>query len=171
VNPPRFAPQGWPVVEPDLVMGYVGPVMVIRLAGGLSAHGFSRYIEEWSRSVDARPTDARVFAMYDLPEWPGMTAVQRREWAAMLKSREDKLRLTTQGMVLATPSVITRGAARAIFWLAPPPYPTAVVDTPEAAFAHIAGRGGPAAGDAAAEYHAFLERHLPASMRAEGRRG
>ena len=137
-------------------MTYVDRVMVIRIAEDLSARGFSRYIEEWSRSVDARPNDASVYAMYDLPGWPGMTAVQRREWAAMLKSREAKLRLTTRGMVLATPSVVTRGAARAIFWLAPPPYPTAVVETPRAAFAHIERTGGPPALLAIAAYEAFL---------------
>jgi hypothetical protein len=140
--PPDFAPPDWPVVEPDLLMGYVGNVLVIRIGGSLPAASFRRYTEEWARAVDARPNDAAVFAMYDIPEWPGMTAVQRRDWSAMLKSREAVLRRTTRGMVLASPSLVTRGAARAIFWLAPPPYPHAVVDTPGAAFAHIAGRGG-----------------------------
>lgn len=112
--PPEFEPPGWPVVEPDLLMGYVGNVLVIRIGGGLPDASFRRYMEEWDRAVDARPPDAAVFAMYDIPEWPGMTAVQRRDWSAMLKSREEMLRRTTRGMVLASPSVLTRGAARAI---------------------------------------------------------
>jgi hypothetical protein len=152
-------PSGWPVMEPELLMSYVGCVLVIRIGGSLTAPRFSRYVEEWSRSVDARPPEASVFAMYDLPEWPGMTAVQRQQWAAMLKSREAILRRTTRGMLLASPSAITRGGARAIFWLAPPPYPYAVVDTPRAAFKEIAQRGGPPADAALAAYDTFVRMH------------
>jgi hypothetical protein len=144
-------------------MGYVGSIMVIRIGGALPSTSLTRYFEEWQRAVDARPAGAAVFAMYDLPEWPGMTAVQRKEWAAMLKSREQTLRQTTRGMLLASPSVLTRGAARAIFWLAPPPYPYAVVDTPAAAFRYIAERGGPPASVASAAYDAFVAQHWRAA--------
>lgn len=153
---PDFMPSDWPVVEPDLLMGYVGNVLVFRIGGGLPEASFRRYLHEWTRAIDARPRDAAVFAMYDIPEWPGMTAVQRRDWSAMLKSRELVLRRTTRGMVLASPSVLTRAAARAIFWLAPPPYPNAVVDTPRAAFDYIAGKGGPPAEVAEPAYRAFV---------------
>jgi hypothetical protein len=144
-------------------MGYIGPIMVVRLGGLLAASGLARYFAEWKRGVDARPGDAAVFAMYDLPEWPGMTAVQRKEWAGMLKSREDALRKTTRGMLLASPSVLTRGAARAIFWLAPPPYPYTVVATPGAAFDSIAELGGPPAGAALLAYDAFVKKHWQAA--------
>ncbi len=154
---PAHMPPGWPVVEPDLLMGYVGNVLVIRIGGLLPASSFRRYMQEWARSVDARPPDASVFAMYDIPQWPGMTAVQRRDWSAMLKSREEVLRRTTRGMVLASSSVLTRGAARAIFWLAPPPYPHAVLDTPRAAFDHIAAGGGPPGDLALAAYGALVK--------------
>jgi hypothetical protein len=155
--PPPFVPEGWPVVEPGLLMGYVGSVLVIRIGADLGPAGFARYIREWTRSVDARPAGASVFAMYDIAEWPGMTAVQRKEWGAMLKSREDVLRKTTLGMILASPSKITRGAARAIFWLAPPPYPYAVVDTPRAALEHIATTGGPPGEIAVPAYNALVK--------------
>lgn len=140
-------------------MGYVGAILVVRIGGSLSSGGLARYFDEWKRAIDARPAEAAVFAMYDMPEWPGMTAVQRKEWAAMLKSREATLRQTTRGMILASPSVLTRGAARAIFWLAPPPYPYSVVATPGAAFGSIAARGGPPAGAALAAYDAFVKAH------------
>jgi hypothetical protein len=163
INPPPFVPRGWPVVEPDLLMGYVGSAMVIRIGGGLSSIGFARYLSEWIRAIDARPDDASVFAMYDIPDWPGMTAVQRKQWGEMLHSRERVLRRTTRGMVLASPSRLTRGGARALFWLAPPPYPLAVVDTPRAAFAHIAERGGDRADLAIAAYDSFVRRHWRAA--------
>lgn len=161
--PARFMPQGWPVVEPDLLMGYVGSVMVVRFGGGLSPSGFARYLAEWLRAIDARPENASVFAMYDIPDWPGMTAVQRQQWADTLRSREDVLQRTTRGMVLASPSRLTRGGTNALFWLAPPPYPHAVVDTPLAAFAHIAERGGDPADLAFAAYDALVRRHWRAA--------
>lgn len=114
LQPPLFVPAGWPVVAPDLLMGYVGNVMVIRIGAVLPSESFARYLTEWARAVDARPAGAAVFAMYDIPEWPGMTALQRKQWGAMLKSREETLRRTTSGMLLAAPSPLTRGAARAI---------------------------------------------------------
>jgi hypothetical protein len=157
VGAPDYMPSGWPVVEEDLLMGYVGNVLVTRIGGRLPAASFSRYLQEWCRAIDARPRDAGVFSMYDIPEWPGMTAVQRRDWSQMLKSREEVLRKSTRGMVLASPSVLTRGAARAIFWLAPPPYPTTVVDTPRAAFTHIAERGGPPGDRASSAYDALVK--------------
>ena len=156
---PDFVPAGWPVSEPDLFMSYVGAILVIRIGPAFPASSFTRYLAEWARSVDARPSDAAVFAMYDLPSWPGMTAVQRQEWAAMLKSRHEMLQRTTRGMLLATPSPITRGAARAIFWLAPPPYAYAIVDTPRTAFRYIAEQGGPPAEGALRVYDEMVKKH------------
>jgi hypothetical protein len=159
LSTPAFMPKGWPVAVPELLMGYVGPVLAIRIGATFSAAEFARYTEEWARSVDARPDDAAVFALYDVPVWPGMTAVQRREWGTMLKSHEGKLRLTTRGMALASPSALMRGSARAIFWLAPPPYPHAVVDTPRAAFEHIETLGGPPGKLASFAYDTFVRQH------------
>jgi hypothetical protein len=155
---PSFVPLGWPVIEPELLMGYVGSVMVVRMGGALSASGFARYLEEWVRAIDARPATARVFSMYDLPDWFGMTATQRAQWGATLKSREETLRRTTCGMVLASPSTLTRGGVSTIFGIAPPPYPHAVVETPKSAFTDIALRGGPPADAAFEAYEAFVAR-------------
>ena len=68
MDPPAHAPKEWPVVEPDLLMSYVDSVLVIRIGAEMTRRSFHRYLEEWTRSVDARPEDAGVFAMYDLPE-------------------------------------------------------------------------------------------------------
>jgi hypothetical protein len=163
VMPAAFMPGGWPVAEPELLMGYVGSVMVVRIGGALSATDFARYLEEWTRAIDARPADAAVFTMYDMPEWPGMTGTQRNQWGAALKSREEKLRVTTRGMVLASPSILTRGGASTLFGIAPPSYPHAVVDAPAAAFAHIARRGGPPAAAAMEAYQGLVRQHWRAS--------
>ena len=55
--------------------------------------------------------------------------MDRREAAALLKAREEKLRKTTTAFALATPSMLARGILNAVFWLAPPPYIYAVVPT------------------------------------------
>jgi hypothetical protein len=159
VSPVDFVPSGWPIAEQELLLGYVGTVLVVRFGGSLSASGFARYIEEWKRGIDARPADAAVFAMYDLPDWPGLTAAQRKQWGDTLKSREEVLRQTTRGVVIATPSPVTRGGVQAVFGIAPPPFPHVVVPTPRAAFAHIAGRGGPPEEDAAEAYEALIRDH------------
>ena len=140
-------------------MGYVDHVMVIRIGRNFGEPAFARYMREWERSIEARPDGAAVFAMYDIPEWPGLTALQRKSWAAMLSKHHRALRRTTRGMVLATPSALTRGAARAVFWLAPPPYPHDVVDSTRAAFDRIAERGGPSPSVAHEAYEALVRRH------------
>ena len=162
---PSFMPNGWPVIERGLLMAYVGPIMVIRIGSVFPDASFERYLEEWKRSVEGRPRDASVFALYDIPIWPGMQPVQRRRWSEMLKRHEGRLRTTTRGMALATPSALTRGAARAVFWFAPPPYPHVVVDTPEAAFVHLASLGAPPAAATRVMYRATVERHWPSAER------
>ena len=137
--------------------------MVIRIGGTVAPRTFDCYLAEWLRAVDARPAGAAVFTMYDMLEWPGMTATHRSRWGATLRSRDDTLRRTTSGMVLASPSTLTRGGASTLFGLAPPPYPHAVVDTPLAALTYIAERGGPPADAADVAYRGLVARHWPAA--------
>lgn len=163
---PSHMPSDWPVVERGLIMGYIGPVLVIRISAIFPESSFERYLVEWTRSVDARPNDAAIFALYDIRTWPGMSAVQRRRWGEMLKSREATLRRTTRGMVLASAAPITRAAVRAVFWIAPPPYPHAVVSTTRAGFDEIERLGGPWAEGARNAYDSFVERHWRGAERA-----
>ena len=120
------------------MMAFFDRVLVVHLDERLTAASFARYRTEWLASVDARATDAQVGAFYSVPAWAGITAAMRKDWAGMLKSREATLRATTVGMAMATPSLLVRGAMSAVFWLAPPPYPHAVVDTNAAAFEFLA---------------------------------
>lgn len=169
LGPPVFTPKGWPVVEPELFMAYVDRIMVIRIGAAFGQPAFARYIAEWERSVDERPPGAAVFAMYDMPVWPGLDPVQRKAWAGMLRKHEETLRRTTRGMALATPSKVTRGAAHAVFWLAPPPYPYWIVDTPHAAFESIAAHGGPPADPAYDAYEALVRQHWVSAPLQKGR--
>jgi hypothetical protein len=156
------SPESEPIVDEGLLMATLGPLLVVRIDDRITPQGFARYRAEWLRSVDARPQSARVGAFYDIPNWVGFNAKQRREWADMLKSRAVVLKATTASMTLATPSVIARGALSAIFWLAPPPYPHAVVERRDAAFAfHESHIPGFDAREVAQAYDELVRVHVP----------
>jgi hypothetical protein len=154
------APMGWPVYEPGLMMAVVDRVLLIRLDRGLTQASFDRYRTEWLRSIDSRSHNARIGALYTIPTWAGVTASMRKQWAEMLKSREDVLRRTTAGMALVTPSPLVRGALSAIFWLAPPPYPTSLVDSPTKGIAFLASKlPGLDVEAVERQYHALTHRY------------
>jgi hypothetical protein len=134
--------EGFPIVQDGLLMTHYPGLLVVRLDDNLTKQAFDQYCEAWLRSVDSRPSIARIAAVYDLPTWPGLTAPMRQKWGAMLKSREEVLRRTTVGMALASPSAIVRTTLTGVFWIAPPPYPHKVVDGPYAAFEFAGERLG-----------------------------
>ena len=134
--------EGFPIVDDGLVMTHYPGLLVVRLEQELTATAFERYCDAWLRSVDARPSVARVAAIYEMPTWPGLTASQRQRWGTMLKSRQAVLQRTTVGMALASPSMVVRAALTGVFWLAPPPYPHTIVDGPCAAFEWVGARLG-----------------------------
>jgi hypothetical protein len=134
--------EGFPIVDDGLVMTHYPGLLVVRLEQELTQAAFERYCEAWLRAVDARPSVARVAAIYEMPTWPGLTASQRQRWGQMLKSRHAVLQRTTVGMALASPSIMVRAALTGVFWLAPPPYAHTVVDAPCAAFEWVGSRLG-----------------------------
>lgn len=134
--------EGFPIVDDGLVMTHYPGLLVVRLEQEFTALAFERYCDAWLRSVDARPSVARVAAVYEIPSWPGLTASQRQRWGTMLKSRQEVLERTTVGMALASPSMMVRAAVTGVFWFAPPPYPHTVVDGPCAAFDWAGSRLG-----------------------------
>ena len=134
--------EGFPIVDDGLVMTHYPGLLVVRLEQELTASAFERYCDAWLRAVDARPSVARVAAIYEMPTWPGLTASQRQRWGSMLKSRQAVLQRTTVGMALASPSMLVRAALTGVFWLAPPPYPHTVLDGPCAAFDWAGARLG-----------------------------
>jgi hypothetical protein len=150
------------IVDEGLLMAQIGRLLVVRFDERLTPRGFARYRTEWLRAVDSRAKDARIGAFYDIPAWIGITAKERGEWAAMLKSRAVVLKATTASMTLTTPSALIRGALRAIFWLAPPPYPHTVVERQSDAFAfhasHVPGLDPRAT---QREYDALVRAHAP----------
>jgi hypothetical protein len=131
-------PSGWPVVEPGLFMGHIGPVLVVYCDARISDGSFDRQCVELARAIDLR--QGRVGVLYDVPSVRSMDARRRRRLAELLDARRERLALTTAAFALVTSSPVVRGMLRAVFWLAPPPYPHVVTSTPREGFDFVAGR-------------------------------
>lgn len=127
LNPPGLVLSGWPVAEPGLLMAHIGRILIIHTTAESTPHSQRRHLDELARAIDARTSPIGV--LYDVPATRASDAMDRKEAAALLKSREEKLRKTTTAYAMATPSMLARGILNAVFWLAPPPYTYAVVAT------------------------------------------
>ena len=123
-------PPDWPIVEPGLLMAGIDDVMFMYSDATLSAKGAERQDVELGRVIDLRPENSFVGVLYDAPSSSmSIDAKRRKRSAEVLDSRRAKLEKTTAGFALASPSAMTRGILRAVFWMAPPPYPYVIVDT------------------------------------------
>jgi hypothetical protein len=152
-----------PVVEPGLLMVNIGPTMVIHLGAVVSAEVYQLQLDALAQAIDQRVSGQKVTVLYDMPALMNVSARQRKLAGEMLAARREKLRGTTAGFALATPSAVGRGILSAIFWLAPPPYPYTVVDTTAEGFVFLA-RQQPGIDPRASEqqYRALLTRHRAA---------
>ena len=137
---PAVPPPGWPVLEPHLLMTFIGNVMVVYQGEHLSEATFERHMIELARAIDERKAGARVGVLYHLPTGRRATAKQRNRSAELLEARRPILARTTAAFALVTPSPVVRGLLRAIFWMASPPYPYEIVSTLHEGFAYMAAK-------------------------------
>lgn len=125
--------------EPGWFLAYLGNVQVVYMDGRVSEAGFVRYMEALAADIDGRSErDERVAILYHVPEPSAWSAKRRSALADVLKEREDLVRRNTIAYACATTSTLVRGGLKVLFWLAPPPYPNAVVATPRAGFDFLA---------------------------------
>ena len=122
----QWHPSGWPIVDAGLLMAAIDDVMFVRLEPTISEPGYARHLIELARAIDGRNPGVRVGVLYDAMGGADSDARRRQRAAEVLAARREKLAATTAGFTLATESTVMRGVARAVFWLAPPPYPWAV---------------------------------------------
>jgi hypothetical protein len=123
------APSGWPIVDEGLLMVGIDDVMIIRVDVSMTDAGFTRHLEEMARAIDERAHGLKIGVLYDCLGGVDSDAGRRQRTADMLASRRAKLAATTAAFSLVTDSALTRGAMRAVFWMAPPPYPWSVSST------------------------------------------
>jgi len=120
-----------------LFMGRIGLVRVTCMTPQISEQTFNYYLELLAREIDQTPLTQRMGVFDHAPE-ASLTAERRNSLGILLKSRAEKLRQITAGYAMVTPSFVVRGALKAIWWMAPPPYPSTVVATTRAGFDAIA---------------------------------
>jgi len=114
------------VVDHGLVMGAVAGVLVVRLGRSISDAVYAKHLSELARSIDERQPGTRIAVLYDSLGGVDTDAKRRQQAADMFAARRSKLAASTAAFALVTDSSLMRGVLRAVFWMAPPPYPWSV---------------------------------------------
>jgi hypothetical protein len=130
-------PSGWPVIDDGLLMAVVEDVMFVRMAPRIAESVFDRQLKELARAIDERPIGVKVGVVYDALDGMDSSAGRRQRSADLLAARHAKLAATTAGFALVTDSAVMRGVLRAVFWMAPPPYPWTIAPDLRAGLAFI----------------------------------
>ena len=120
------------------MLDYIGDTQVVYMDGRVTDASFDNYMRALIRDIDERAEPAKIGVVYHVPQPSALSSARRRKLGEALKAREAKLARTTLAYAMATPSAVVRSGLRMLFWLAPPPYPNAVVATPLAAFEFLA---------------------------------
>lgn len=131
--------QGFQTIyaAPGLFFGQIGQVRVVFLGGLISNADFQKFLSLLASDIDERPDTQQMGVLYHIPDL-GANPERRHAIAMTLREREAKLGKITAAYVMVTTSFIVRGVLKAIWWIAPPPYPCQVVATPNEGFTYLA---------------------------------
>jgi hypothetical protein len=119
-------------------LDWIEDVQVVYMDGRVTNPSYDEYLNAVAGDIDGRSDDDHVSILYHVPQPSALSADRRSRLGALLKAREERLRGMTCAYAMATPSLIVRSGLRMLFWLAPPPYPNAVVATPRDGYEFIA---------------------------------
>jgi hypothetical protein len=134
------APAHWPVYGEGFLMTGVGGVMFVHARTDLTDEAYEHQLRELARMIDDRPEGARVGVVYDMSAGGAIDARRRKRASDVLAPRHQRLAATTAGFALVSGSALLRGSLRAVFWLAPPPYPWTVTATVHEALVYMRER-------------------------------
>jgi hypothetical protein len=135
LNPDRRSVR----VEVGWFLGYLDHVQVVYMDGRVDDSSYARYVDCVVDDIDARQASGkRVAVFYHVPQPSALTAKRRTMLGKVLAERSTFLGDNTIAYSMATSSVAVRSGLRVLFWLAPPPYPNAVVAAPRAGFDFLA---------------------------------
>jgi hypothetical protein len=127
----RASGRGW-------FLDWIEGVQVVYMDGRVTDASYAEYLAAVAEDIDGRLDDDSAAILYHVPQPSALSADRRTRLASLLKEREARLRRITRAYAMATPSLLVRSGLRMIFWLAPPPYPNAVVATPREGYEFIA---------------------------------
>jgi hypothetical protein len=125
------AARGW-------FMATRGLVQYVYVDERIDGASFDLYVRTLAEDIDRRPAFEKRGVLYVVPSPGTLDANRRKQVGDVLNSRKSKLAAITAGYALATPSPIARGLLTAVFWLAPPPYPSKVTGEPREALRWLA---------------------------------
>ena len=126
-------------VEAGWFFGYLGHVQVVYMDGRVDDDSYARYVEAVRVDIDDREArEERTPVFYHIPQPAALTAHRRAMLAKVLKEKENAFARHTAGYAMVTTSSMVRYGLRVLFWLAPPPYPNAVLATPREGFEFLA---------------------------------
>jgi hypothetical protein len=136
-------------------------VMFVYSDDTMTEASFARHLRELAEAIDSRDESTRIGVIYDAPKPFDTDAKRRQRSAQVLDARRAKLARTTAAFALATPSPIVRGTLRAVFWVAPPPYPWEITDNVRSGLQFVAKHMTLDVEGCLARYQRLKQRHFP----------
>lgn len=116
----------WRIVRPRLDEAR-WPVLTMTWRGALEDHEVDQHFAEVLEVARAAQRRGQRFSIVmDMRDFGRPTIAQRRYAAARMTLLYEELARALVGVAHFTPSLITRGVLRALYWYAPPPFPTFV---------------------------------------------
>ena len=97
----------------------------------------------WQRFMDLNRQDLKAMIrdrssiIYDIPRPGAINAVRRGELGDMMSRPHRRIESSTNCFALVTSSAEVKGSTRAIFWIAPPPFPHRTFSRFEDAFEFV----------------------------------
>ena len=128
-----------PVVHRGWFLAYLDHVEVVYMDGRVDDESYARYVgfvEEDIRERQRR--NERTPVLYHIPQPSALTAKRRALLGAVLKQEQTSFATHTCAYAMVTTSSMVRYGLRVLFWLAPPPYPNAVLSSVHEGFEFLA---------------------------------
>ena len=122
------------------LLAVIGNVRVTCFTRVMDDASFAKYCDVWSHHLDSLPADRASGVLHEVVGKGDMDARRRKMLGEVLRTRKEKLARINAGFVMVTSSSITRGIMTAVFWFAPPPYPSQVMPNARDGLAWLAGR-------------------------------
>ena len=145
------------------LLAVIGNVRTTCFTRVLDDENFTKYCDTLAHHLDGLPTDHASGVLHEVVGKGDMDARRRKALGEILRTRRAKLAKINAGFVMVTSSPVTRGILTAVFWFAPPPYPSQIAATARDGFTWLAGRT-PGGVDVAATLRAYegLKASVPA---------
>ena len=119
-----------PIVQLGWFLAYLDHVEVVYMDGRVDDESYARYVGAVEEDIRARRRRNECTpVLYHIPQPSAVTAKRRALLGAVLKQEHAAFATHTCAYAMVTTSSMVRYGLRVLFWLAPPPYPNAVLSS------------------------------------------